>query len=105
MNSFQLILIILHCIVFYFICIATFFNSRECKEQIDNDIDAEVDAVKEEEIKMKFMYDSCITLLEDFDTCHRQFSKAIELLANTYNSAIQKVSVEVLNCQIFTTVS
>ncbi|XP_003426910.1 uncharacterized protein LOC100679439 [Nasonia vitripennis] len=65
-------------------------NLKDCEEQLDNKLDKEAELLKKEEIKVKLLYDSCSSVLEDFDNCHRQFFKAIELLASTYINAVQK---------------
>ncbi|XP_011498632.1 PREDICTED: uncharacterized protein LOC105362830 [Ceratosolen solmsi marchali] len=63
---------------------------KECEEQLDNDLDEETYALKKEEIKVKMAYDDCISVLEDFDSCHRQFFNDVELLTNTYTDAARK---------------
>jgi hypothetical protein len=47
--------------------------------------------LKKEEIKVKLAFDDCLSVLEDFDSCHRQLFNDIELLTSTYTDAMQKV--------------
>lgn len=68
-----------------------YYYFRERKEQLDSELDKEFDTLKKEEIKVKLIYDNCLSVLEDFDSCHRQFFTDIELLASTYTNAIEKV--------------
>ncbi|KAL7298272.1 hypothetical protein TKK_0008624 [Trichogramma kaykai] len=65
-------------------------NLKETEEQLDAEIDKEDEACKKEEIKVKLAYESCLAVIEDFNSCHQQLSKTVDLLATTYIDAVQK---------------
>ncbi|XP_014226525.1 uncharacterized protein LOC106652218 [Trichogramma pretiosum] len=65
-------------------------NLKETEEQLDAEIDKKDEACKKEEIKVKLAYESCLTVIEDFNSCHQQLSKTVDLLATTYIDAVQK---------------
>ncbi|XP_058792311.1 HAUS augmin-like complex subunit 3 [Phymastichus coffea] len=60
------------------------------EEKLDIDLENETDAVEKEDIKVELMYNDCMSILEDFDDCHRQFFTAVDLLTETYRKAFQK---------------